>query len=248
MGSKLTFERGRGLFVTGTNTGVGKTVVAGAIAKCLADGGQQVGVFKPIATGCKRRREGLVSGDAEFLAHCSDSLCPLEQINPIRYQEPLAPSVAAERAEDPIDWDALQLAYRNVVESSDLVVVEGIGGVMVPISNDYMVLDLMADMQLPVVIVASAELGTINHTLLTLKVCRERGLTVAGVVINSYQADGASVAEETNPRVIAEIAKVTILTVIPWDKNTCLEKGQLGSDARAAAGQVNWAGLCGGRK
>ena len=236
-----SFKKAVGFFVTGTDTGVGKTVVAGAIARCLLAAGRRVGVFKPLATGCRRTREGLVSEDTEFLAHCSNSLNPLEQINPVRYMAPLAPLVAAERAQRAVDWQQVQLGYENVTADNDLVVVEGIGGVMVPITKDYQVLDLMEDMALPVVVVASSRLGTINHTLLTIKACRDRKLKITGVVLNNYNADEASLAEETNPRVIAEVGEVAVLTVIPYDKSTCVSKGQLGSQVRSAAALVDWA-------
>jgi dethiobiotin synthetase len=235
------FKKAVGFFVTGTDTGVGKTVVSAAIAKCLLGAGRRVGVFKPIATGCRRTREGLVSEDAEFLAHCSNSPNSLEQINPARYLEPLAPWVAAERADRAVDWQEVQLGYENVIAESDIVVVEGVGGVMVPIMRDYLVLDLMVDMALPVIVVASSRLGTINHTLLTVEACRGRKLKVAGVVVNNYRTDEASLAEETNPRVISEVGGVGVLTVIPYDISTCVGKGQLGSQVLSAAGLVNWA-------
>jgi dethiobiotin synthetase len=240
---QVQFQSARGIFVTGTDTGVGKTVVAGAIAHQLRKAGNSVGVFKPIATGCKVRREGLVSPDAEFLAHCSDTVSPLEQINPVRYREPLAPLVAAERVQTEIDWDSVQLAYRNIIEQHDQVVVEGIGGVMVPIQPDYLVLDLMVDLALPVVIVARSGLGTINHTLLTLEACRERKLKVLGIVINRYQADSSDTAEETNPRVIAAVGRIPVISIIPDDKETDLQSGRLGSEVITAAGLANWADL-----
>jgi dethiobiotin synthetase len=243
MVQRVQFQSARGVFVTGTDTGVGKTVAAGAIVHQLRQAGIKVGVFKPIATGCELRREGLVSRDAEFLAHCSDTVSPLEQINPIRFREPLAPLAAADRAKSDINWDEMQLSYRNIVKQHDLVVVEGIGGAMVPIQKDYLVLDLMVDLSLPVVIVARSGLGTINHTLLTLEACRQRKLQVLGIVINRYQADSADIAEETNPRVIAEVGRIPVLAVLPDDKETDLRSGRLGSEVIAAAGLANWSKL-----
>src|SRR3954452_9825000 len=120
-----------GLFITGTDTGVGKTVVAGAIADWFRRRHRRVGVLKPIATGCEHRREGLVSEDAEFLAHCADARFPLDVICPVRYAEPLAPSVAAERARQPVDWDAVQRSLRSIEAGSDVMIVEGVGGVRV---------------------------------------------------------------------------------------------------------------------
>src|SRR5215210_2930024 len=116
-----------GLFVTGTDTGVGKTLVAGAIADWLRRRGRRVGVLKPVATGCERRREGLVSEDAEFLAHCADARFPLDVICPQRYAEPLAPAVAAERAGEPLDWSLIDNSLRLMSRDSDLMIIEGIG-------------------------------------------------------------------------------------------------------------------------
>ena len=241
MKKQVKFARAKGVFITGTDTGIGKTVVAGALAHCLFLEGRRVGVFKPIATGCRRSREGLVSEDAEFLAHCSNCENPLEQINPERYWEPLAPIVAAERAHREINWQNIQLGYENIVKTNDVVVVEGIGGVMVPICQDYLVVDLMRDMALPVIVVASSRLGTINHTLLTISTCRNNNLSVIGVVINNYVTDRATIAEEMNPRIIAEVGDIRVLTIIPYDKSTCVEKGVLGSQVMGAARLCDWA-------
>jgi len=240
---KRQFIKGRGLFVTGTDTGVGKTMVAGAIAQQLTRLGLQVGVFKPIATGCRSTREGLVSVDAEFLAHCVDSPFSLEQMNPIRYRDPLAPMVAAEQAGRQIDWDTLELAYKNITARSEVVIVEGIGGVMVPITKNYLVLDLMADMNLPVIIVAGSRLGTINHTLLTINACRQSKLQIAGIVINGYRADCDDPAQQSNPQVIQNMSGIKVLTVMPYETDSCVERGVLADQVKAAAQLVNWEDL-----
>src|SRR4051794_18658109 len=112
-----------GLFITGTDTGVGKTVIAGAIAADFRRRGKRVAVCKPIATGCVRRREGLVSEDAEFLAHHSNTHHPLDLVCPQRYAEPLAPAVAAERAKEPVDWDAINRAIAAMSADSDVMIV-----------------------------------------------------------------------------------------------------------------------------
>lgn len=244
MAVRYRFDSCRGLFVTGTDTGVGKTLVTGAIGRhLLTTGRRRVGVFKPIATGCEIHREGLVSPDAEFLAHCSDSREPLEIINPIRYLEPVAPIVAVNRTGREIDWPKLQLSYRNIIENNDLVLVEGIGGVMVPLEEDYLVLDMMADMALPAVIVAASRLGAINHTLLSVDACRRRGIKVAAVVINLYNLDNSGLAEETNPRIIKQVGKLADIVVIPYDKTSCIETGRLGQDVLSAVGTLDWSDL-----
>lgn len=204
-----------GLLVTGTDTGVGKTVIAGAIARWLKGDGRRVAVCKPVATGCVRRREGLVSEDAEFLAHCADSPHPLDLVCPQRYHEPLAPAVAAERERRPVDWEEIDRAIGLMSRDSDVMVVEGVGGVMTPMDERRTVLDLAEALALPAVIVARASLGTINHTLLTLWALRSRGVPVAGVVINRYPTDTPPLAEETNPKAIEKLGKVAVLCIVP---------------------------------
>jgi len=241
---KRQFEPAKGLFITATDTGVGKTLVTGAISRFLTRKGVRVGVFKPIATGCKLVREGLVSSDAEFLAHCSNSPFSLEEINPIRYHEPLAPLVAARLAGREIDWEELCLAYHNLTSKCEAILVEGIGGVMVPLEEGYLVVDMMAEMKLPVLIVSGSKLGSINHSLLTVSACQEAGLVIAGIVINSYNPEGKDLSEESNPKVITEITGIPVLTIIPYDKDSCVEKGLLGEDAWAAIKMVDWRGIC----
>lgn len=217
-----------GWFVTGTDTGVGKTVVAGALARLAREAGYRVGVFKPVATGCRWDvRLGLVSPDAEFLAHCADARENLETINPVRYSGELAPMVAAERQHRPIDWAAIRQSWEQI-RQAEWVVVEGAGGLLVPIDAGHSMADLAKDLGLPLVIVARPGLGTINHTLLTIEVARGRGLPIAAVVINRYRPDQATLAEETNPDVIGRLAKMRIPIVVPFDPHISIEKGVIG--------------------
>src|ERR1700722_15978150 len=175
-----------GLFITGTDTGVGKTVIAGAIAQWFVRRGAKVAVCKPVATGCVHRREGLVSEDAEFLAVCADSRHPLDLICPQRFAEPLAPAIAAQRAGQALDWDAIDRSLQEMCGGSDVMIVEGVGGIMVPMDTVSTLLQVAHWLQLPTVIVARPGLGTINHTLLTIGALRAAGVDVAGVVINRY--------------------------------------------------------------
>lgn len=227
--------------MTGTDTGVGKTVVAGAVANWFMRRGYRVGVCKPIASGCEHRREGLVSEDAEFLAHCANSRQPLDLICPQRYAEPLAPAVAAERAGQPVDWAVVQRSMDLIAQKSDRMVIEGVGGVMVPLDGRHTVLDLMAWLGIPAVLVARAGLGTINHTLLSIQALRQNGIRIAGVVINGYPADSPGVAEETNPRVIEKWGKVKILCILPQIQQ--LQMPHLPADILGAIDAVDWENL-----
>ncbi len=215
--------------MTGTDTEIGKTVIAGGLARVLHDAGRHVGVMKPIATGCERRlRFGLVSPDAEFLAHCADAPETVAEINPIRYAQPLAPSVAARRARKPVDHDAIRTAFDRIGARADVMIVEGIGGLLVPIDDRRTVADLAAALGLPLVIVARAGLGTINHTLLTVEAARARELPIAAIVLNGYDPDQATLAEETNPETIARLTRIPTPTVVPQDPNTDPAEGRIG--------------------
>lgn len=218
----------RGWFITGTDTGVGKTVIAGALAMLVRETGKTVGVLKPVATGCRRDvRLGLVSSDAEFLAHCAEAREPLNVINPVRYAGELAPMVAAEREARPIDWDAIRQSWQRI-QAADWVVVEGAGGLLVPIDREHSMADMAAEFELPLIIVARPGLGTINHTLLTIEVARQHKLPIAAVVINGYRPDTATVAEETNPEVIGRLAGMRIPLIVPFNRGTSPEKGAVG--------------------
>ena len=204
-----------GLFITSTDTGVGKTVIAAAIADYFRRHKVRTGVCKIAATGCERRREGLVSEDAEFLAHCADSSFALDVICPQRYVEPLAPAIAAERANQPLEWPAIQRSLDDIAAASDVIIVEGVGGIMVPMDEQSTVLDVARWLDLPTVVVARPALGTINHALLTVNALRAAKVPVVGVVINRYPAEQPDAAEETNPRAIERWGKVNVLCLAP---------------------------------
>jgi len=218
----LSTLRRPGLFVTATDTGVGKTVVTCAIAAALRRSGTSVGVCKPCASGCRRDREGLVSEDAEALAHFADCRLPLDVINPIRYAAPLAPAVAAEQAGQTPDVAGLSRSLARLDEASDVLLIEGIGGLLVPLweRDDpkrgrvryVTVLDLAAAIGYPVLVVARAGLGTLNHTAMTVRLLRENGCRVAGIVINGYDADAA---KETDPSVSSNRTWLEKLTGVP---------------------------------
>lgn len=243
MSLNLDLPDKNGFFITGTDTGVGKTLIAGAIARILSQRGTKVGVFKPIATGCRRQREGLISSDAEFLAYCANCDYPLSVINPVTYVTPAAPIVSADREGRAIDFEQIASAYRYICQICDIVLVEGIGGIRVPITTDFDVLDLAAEFRLPVVIVARPGLGTINHTLLTIDSARSAGLQVAGIIINGYNTPDAGVAEETAPHTIAECGNTEILSITPFDSKTDVENGSLGDIIVETMSDCDWAKL-----
>ncbi len=239
----LHLPKAKGLFITGTDTGVGKTLIAGAIAHLLVRQGLKVGVFKPVASGCRSEREGLVSDDTEFLSLCAESEMPLTVINPVTFQTPAAPITCIEHEHRPMDYEQIATAYTYLCEHSDAVIVEGIGGALVPLTKTETILDLAAEFDLPTLIVARPDLGTINHSLLTIKAVRDAGLPLAGMVINGYDAMNAGLAEETAPEVIASVGRTTILAIVPYDEQASVEAGRLGPAAPEALRIWDWKSL-----
>jgi dethiobiotin synthetase len=239
----LNLPKKAGLFVTGTGTGVGKTLIAGAIAKILTDRGCHVGVFKPIATGCKHTWDGLISDDTNFLASCANSNLSLSTITPVGYRTPAAPIVSAAREDRPIDFGKIAAAYKEICQNSDIVILEGIGGVRVPLIEQFDLLDLAVEFALPVVIVARPNLGTLNHTLMTIDCVREAELKIAGVVINGYNAVESTVAEDTAPEIIEKCSGEKILAVVPFDETVNIEKPNLGGTILASLVGCDWGKL-----
>lgn len=200
----------QGCFVTGTDTGVGKTVAACAIVRGLRDQGIDTGVMKPIETGVGPAGP-LDALELEQAAKSSDSL---DLICPQRFALPTAPSVAARAEGRIVDLEALDDAFRSLQARHDFLVVEGAGGLLVPIASGLSMADLATRWELPLVIVARANLGTINHTLLTLEAARARGARLRGVVI-SHASGSLSQADAANLRELLDDPQVPILGELP---------------------------------
>jgi dethiobiotin synthetase len=181
--------------------------------------------------------------DAEFLRYWSGCDFELSEINPVGFVTPAAPVVCEEFERRYVDFAAVRTAYESICKVSDFVIVEGIGGIRVPISGDVDVLELAKAFGLPVVVVARPYLGTINHTLLTIDTVRTAGLDVAGVVISGYEAASATYAEETGADVITEYGDVEILAIVPHDEDSDVENCRLGDLAVEALTDCDWAQL-----
>ena len=207
----------KGVFVTGSDTGVGKTVIAGAIAAAIKAHGLDVGVMKPVASGAKEKEGKLVSEDAVYLKKIIDSTDDDALVNPILLKPPLAPAMAASKTGVPIDIDKIWKAYEELTNKHDFVVVEGIGGLMVPIDETMLVADMVLKMDLALVIVSRDYLGTINHTLLTVEYARSRNLRIKGIVINMLKNGDDFVRE------IEKHSSVPILGTIPFKENVSVE-------------------------
>ncbi len=204
----------KGIFVTGTDTGVGKTYIAAGIAEQLRQEGVDVGVMKPAETGCAVRAGKLVPRDAIRLRKTAGVKDSLDLVNPFRLRKPLAPLVAASLEGRHIDPRRIHDAFRTLSVRHEFMIVEGAGGIMVPLASGYSFLDLAKDLGLPVLIVARPSLGTINHTLLTVKALKDRKLAVAGIVINYADDRRPGLAEKTSPAVIEDISGVKVLGTI----------------------------------
>jgi dethiobiotin synthetase len=198
----------QGVFVTGTGTEVGKTVVAAAIARTLAAEGKRVAVFKPAVTGLD---EG-VETDHALLRRASGSSQSEEEIAPYRYGPPASPHLAAALAGEEIEPERLRQVAAAAASRAEAIVCEGVGGLLVPLSPSYLVRDLAADLGYPLVVVASPGLGTINHTLLTLEAARAAGLEVAAVVLTPWPEEPTEI-ERSNRDTLADLGGARISTL-----------------------------------
>jgi dethiobiotin synthetase len=205
---------GGGLFITGTDTGVGKTFVACGLAALLRESGYSVGVMKPVETGCAETDGQPFLEDAVRLKEFSGCEEPLEKICPYRLKDPLAPSVAAERSGVAIDIGLVQKLYGEISSKHDITIVEGAGGLLVPILSHYTYADLAKLLKVPVLVVAANRLGAINHLLLTLEHASCRGLRVLGYIWNNLDSQ-PSLAAETNAEALRFLTAVPCVGEIP---------------------------------
>jgi len=202
-----------GIFVTGTDTGVGKTIVSTALAILLRQKGVRVGVMKPVTSGCPLVDGALVSEDAQLLA-AGAGVDLSNEVAPYLLHEPVAPSVAAEKDGVRIEFSRILAAYHRLAESHDFIIVEGAGGLMVPLSGGLLVADLVKLLDLPLLVIARPSLGTVNHTILTCFTARQLGLDVRGVVVNGFP-ESPGLAESSAPHLIDSLSGVPLLGRLP---------------------------------
>jgi len=218
----------RGFFITGTDTGVGKTIITAALIRAISLLGIRVCGMKPIETGCLNSEFGvrnsefgvkekvLIPSDGMFLKKMAGMNESIDLVTPICLENPLAPLPASEIENIPVDIGKIKSAYADLSKKYEVIMVEGIGGLLVPLKRDCFVLDLARDFGLPVIVVSRPGLGTINHTMLTVNYAIKEGLTVAGIIINFSQPSDGSRAEETNSAVLRQISTVPILGIFPY--------------------------------
>ena len=219
----------QGFFITGTDTGVGKTIIAAALVRVARHLGFSAVGMKPIETGCTKagssrqhaghRDNTLIPQDGKLLRKISGTDESLDLIAPVRFEHPLAPMPASEMEGISVDIAKIRDAFSTLVSRYSVVIIEGIGGILVPITKDYSVLDLAKDFSLPVIVVARPGLGTINHTLLTVRCALKERIPVAGVIVNYSLPAERTLAEQTNPQVLAQICPVPVVGIFPHMKN-----------------------------
>lgn len=221
-------KKAMGIFVTGTDTGVGKTVVAAGLALVLRERGMRVGVMKPVATGCTGEGKCLISEDAVYLFEAAENEYP-PLTSPLRFRNSLSPNVASVIEKKEIPIEKLIKAYRELQNHYDFLIVEGIGGLLVPLTKEYYVANLIHEFALPIVIVSRGGIGTINHTLLTVDAAVIRGLEVRGIIFNRMPRVNLTMAEITNPKVVHDLTGFPILGSLPEMEDVDVERCQFGS-------------------
>lgn len=212
-------KKATGLFIVGTDTGVGKTYVAALIARQLHAEGRRVGVYKPAASGCRRQGRKVISDDAALLWEAAGRPGPLHRVCPQRFLAPLAPHLAAECEGKRLDARLLRDGLQYWLPRSDVVLVEGAGGLMSPLGTDEYVADLAFDFGFPLVVVAPNVLGTINQTLQTLITAAtfREGIPVAGVVLNNPAEPADDLSRASNRRELAARLVPPLLAEVAWN-------------------------------
>lgn len=206
----------RGIFVIGTDTGVGKTVISAAIAAGLKAEKFNIGVMKPVQAG---------GTDAQFLMMAAEVKDPFDLVCPYSFKAPVSPALAAKLQKETISIEKIKSCLSILSQKHEFMLVEGAGGFHVPLKDNYLLGDLAAETGFPVVIVSRTGLGTINHTLLTIEACRQKGIEVLGIIFNQTENKPLTVIEKTNPETISKLTGVPVLGVVPYESSLRTAKG-----------------------
>lgn len=198
-------------FITGTDTGIGKTCVTAGLAMALKQSHINVGVMKPYATGSKSNGK-FRSADVEVLADAAQVNDPEDLLNPYFFSIPASPFSAAKRLGVTIDNKIVLERFKKLQHLHDMMLVEGIGGILTPILANYYVIDLIKDMSLDAIIITSSKIGTVNHTLMTCKMCEKHNVTVRGLIINDYES-GYNTSDLKQD--FEDLVGISVLGIIP---------------------------------
>ncbi len=207
--------KSKGYFITGTDTSVGKTVVTACLLALNRQRGLDTGFMKPIETGVKEFSSE-ENSDAKFLLTVSGNKDSIEEVSPIRLKPTASPLQATRITGQTIDISLILENFRRLQTKHDRMLVEGIGGLLVPLTTNYSVSDLIKDMSLPLIIVSRFSLGTINHTLLTVKAAQETGVKIAGIILNHSEDRPLNEIELGQASLIQELSNVPILGECPF--------------------------------
>jgi dethiobiotin synthetase len=204
-------------FITGTDTGVGKTVITASIAISLRRRGLDVGVMKPIASGIPQKT-GFKSFDVSLLCEAAGVKDDEDVVNPVFLPISTSPFDATKILNLPIDMPQVFEKFQTLLKSHQMLLVEGIGGIMTPITKNFFVADMIKAMGLETIIVTRSTLGTLNHTVMTVKMCKEYQIPVKGIVVNYFDEKGTP-AEKNAPATIHELTGIPILGIVPYVKD-----------------------------
>ncbi len=226
-----------GYFITGTDTSVGKTIVSAAILRGFIKKGLKIGAMKPFETGCLNKDGILLPSDGMFLRDMAEMNDSLELVTPIKFETPASPLVASRLEDIEIDMDRIFKIFETLKKKYDYLLVEGVGGLMVPITQGkrkktksfYFVRDLIKDMDLEAIVVCRPTLGTINHTLLTVEALNNKKIPIKGFIINYSNLIKDDISEKTNLDILREILDIPFLGTMPY--LTELNKDKIGETA-----------------
>lgn len=204
-------------FITGTDTGVGKTSIMAGLAGSIHKMGIDVGIMKPIATGYSQK-SGFKSGDVNKLVEAASIKDPEDLINPVFLPLPTSPYDATKLLELSIEMPLIFEQFKKLLSMHEILLVEGIGGIMTPITKNFFVADLIKGMNIETIIVTRATIGTLNHTVMTCKMCKDYGIKIRGLIINNFDEKGTP-SEKNAPKTLYELTNVPILGTIPFIKD-----------------------------
>ena len=217
-------KKPNGIFITGTDTGVGKTIISAALLCALKSTGVDAIYMKPVQTGCQRQGKKLIAPDLDFVLSVSGFL-PSEKerglLAPYCFCRACSPHLAAKTEKKPISLTKIKNIFKNLTRQHDFVVVEGAGGILTPLSSKQTMLDLAKALDLPIIVVAHPGLGTINHTLLTLHILKEAGLKVLGVVLNYSTNTKKGLIEKNNKDTLEHTGKTRAVYEFPFIADCC---------------------------
>ena len=209
----------QGYFITGTDTNVGKTIVTACLANLFINRGENVGVMKPIETGVDPESSSPANSDAKFLIEATGVQDALVDVSPYRLKTPVSPYQAARLEAKELYPEKILERFRALQSKHSMMLVEGIGGLLVPITRRYNVTDLALQMNLPLIIVSRIQIGILNHTLLTINAARQHGLKIAGVILNPVHEGELDTIEEDQGSLIEELSDTPILGICPYIHN-----------------------------